>query len=369
MGGIVKSILDVSPDELGQWLAAEGEAEYRADQIMEWVYGRRAESFAAMSNLPVELRGRLEASFGSVIGLREAEHIVSEDGGTGKLLFELDDGKLIESVWMNGGGFREADGVASLCSESAAEPSGGGSGTFCISSQAGCALGCRFCATGAAGFGRDLTVGEILGQVTALARGTGGVHNVVFMGMGEPLLNLGAVVPALESLGDPRRFGLGARHITVSTSGVTPGIAVLAGSAVRPNLALSLNSPFDGQRSELMPVNRRYPLAGVLDACEEYAGVTGRRMTLEYVLLGGVNTSKAAARAVAAIAERLGALVNVIVFNAVAGCDFKAPTKDEVRLFKAVVRAERVTVTERFRRGRDIGAACGQLRGKHRGGD
>ncbi len=192
--------------------------------------------------------------------------------------------------------------------------------------------------------------------------------NVVFMGMGEPLLNLDAVLPALEALTDERRFALGARRITVSTAGIPAGIHRLAASHTRPSLALSLNSPFDGQRSALMPINRRYPLAAVLDACEAYAERTGRRLLLEYVVLGNTNTSAPAARGVRDIAERLGAAVNLIPFNPVEGCEHKPPRHDEMERFRAIVGEHGVTVTQRFRRGRDIAAACGQLRGRHADG-
>ncbi|MFH1732768.1 MAG: 23S rRNA (adenine(2503)-C(2))-methyltransferase RlmN [Planctomycetota bacterium] len=335
-------ILEVTPEQLSEWLEGQDQPGYRLGQILDWTCVRRADSFDAMTNLPAELRHDLCEHY-SIEPLTERGRLTSENGATGKLLFELDDGEQIESVWMDDDGRH----------------------TFCISSQAGCPLGCVFCATGAAGYGRDLTVAEILGQVTALARVTGRLRNVVFMGMGEPLLNLDAVIPALEALADERRFGIGARHLTVSTAGITPGIAELAACGVRPNLALSLNSPFDEQRGELMPVTRKYPLADVLRACEEYARATGRRMALEYVLLGGVNTSADAAAAVAQIAHRLKALVNLIAFNTVSDTGLRAPDRDEAARFRAALEKEDVEVTERYRRGRDIAAACGQLRGTH----
>ena len=337
-----RHILDASPDELAAWLAESGQPGYRLGQILEWTYVRRVDSFDAMTNLPAALRDALSDAY-TIDPLRECERLTSEDGATGKLLFELDDGEQIESVWMNDAGRH----------------------TFCISSQAGCQLGCVFCATGAGAFGRNLTTSEILGQVTALARMTGEPRNVVFMGMGEPLLNLEAVIPVLEALTDERRFGLGARRLTVSTAGITPGIGELAACGVRPNLALSLNSPFDEQRRELMPVGVKYPLDGVLEACADYAASTGRRIVLEYVLLGGINTTLVAAGALAKIARNLGALVNLIPYNSVGVPGLKQPAKEEVARFRAVLEDKGVEVAERFRRGRDIAAACGQLRGKH----
>ena len=335
-------ILEVRPDSLAAWLAEQGAPPYRLSQVLQWVYRKMAGSFAAMSNLPLELRSRLDGTY-TFPTLKEVEQRRSQDGSSGKLLFELEDGEQIESVWMDDRGRY----------------------TFCISSQAGCALGCSFCATGAMGFGRNLRLGEILGQVVALARAATWPANVVFMGMGEPLLNTEAVIPALEALADPQRFGLGSRRITVSTAGVTPGIRELSKCAARPKLALSLNSPFDDQRSQLMPINGKYPLAEVLQACREYAEATGRRLAFEYVLLGSLNTSPSAARAVAKAARDLGALVNLIAFNPVAGCNFQPPNGDETKQFKTVLEGQGVEVTERFRRGRDIAAACGQLRGKH----
>jgi len=341
-----QDIYETAPDALAEWFSAAGEPAYRLQQLLEWLYAKFAASFDEMTNLPTALRERLATEF-TMGGLRVVDRQVSTDGETEKLLFECADGERIESVLMHG------------------RPHA----TFCISSQAGCKLGCTFCATGAMGFARNLTAGEILAQVAALARQTGAMGNVVFMGMGEPLLNLDSVIPALEALTDERRFALGARRITVSTAGITAGIQRLAASGTRPCLALSLNSPFESQRSELMPINRRYPLAEVLDACAEYGERTGRRLLLEYVMLGNTNTSTPAARAVRDIARRLGAAVNLIPLNPVEGCGHQPPRHDEVERFRKLLEERAVTVTQRYRRGRDILAACGQLRGRHsRGG-
>jgi 23S rRNA (adenine2503-C2)-methyltransferase len=298
-------------------------------------------SFDEMTNVPLDLRQDLETSY-RLTSLETVGTRTSRDGETGKLLFELDDGERIESVWMN-----DEDRF-----------------TFCVSSQAGCPLDCRFCATGAMGFSRDLTAGEILGQVSALARETGELRNIVFMGMGEPLLNLDAVIPALQVLTDEQCFGLGERRITVSTSGIVPGIGRLATCPVSPNLALSLNSPFSEQRNNIMPVNKSNELDDVLKACRLYASQTGRRVSLEYVMLGGVNTSVACARALTELAEDLDAMVNLIALNPFPGCIFNSPSRDEVSRFRAALVRRGITVTQRYKRGRDIGAACGQLRGE-----
>ena len=339
------NILELTPDALAAWLDGQGEPAYRLRQVLQWVYAKRAASFDEMTDMPGPLRGRVKESF-SLSALNEVARQRSRDGSTEKFLFELADGEQIESVALRDEGRH----------------------TFCISSQAGCPLGCTFCATGAMGWARNLAVPEILGQVLALARARGALGNIVFMGMGEPLLNLDAVLLALQALNDRRRFGVGGRSITVSTAGITPGIRRLGESPVRPHLALSLNSPFSEQRSELMPVNRKYPLGEVLEACRGYSARTGRRVLLEYVLIRRVNTSGAAAQELARIARDLHARVNLIAFNPVGACIHGRPTLGEVKRFRGILEDRGVTVTQRYRRGVDIGAGCGQLRGRHGAG-
>jgi 23S rRNA (adenine2503-C2)-methyltransferase len=333
-----RHMLAVSPELLGGWLGERGQPSYRLGQVLDWVWRKRAQSFDEMSNLPLDLRTALAVEF-TVGRPTTAESVTSRDGRTGKLLLELADGERVECVRMV-----EDRRVA-----------------LCVSSQAGCGLGCRFCATGAAGAGRDLTSHEMLGQVLCLAD-SAWPANIVLMGMGEPLLNVDAVLEFVAALTDPRRGALGARRITVSTAGITPGIRTLAESGLRPNLALSLNSPFDEQRSELMPVNRRHPLREVLAACREYGAATGRRLLLEYVLMAGVNDSPEAARAVARVATRMHALVNLIPLNPVEGIPFRPPDTPGVKRFRAGLESAGAQVTERYRRGRDIAAGCGQLR-------
>lgn len=337
------NIFEMSADALAQWLAEQGEPPYRAGQILSWLCQRYEVAFNHMTNLPLRLRTALAEKF-AALPLEEADRAQSTDAQTAKFLFKLADGEHIESVSM-------ADS---------------GRTTFCISSQVGCPLNCRFCATGAAGFVRNLTTGEILAQVQAMGRAVGAPRNIVLMGMGEPLLNLDSVMPALEALADPQRFALSARHLSVSTAGIPVGIERLAACSVRPNLALSLNSPFNDERSNLMPVNRRFSLDQVLDACEHYVEATGRRILLEYVLLGGVNTSKRHAAATARLARRLHATVNLIAFNPVDGSGFSQPERAEVQQFRLALEAAGVEVCQRFRRGQQIAAGCGQLRGRHR---
>ncbi len=333
-------ILNVHPHSWRDWLARRDAAPYTAGQILDWIYKKMVADPEAMTNVSKALRAEIAREFDCALP-RVKRTETSADGKTCKTAFALKDSEVIESVLMDQGGRH----------------------TFCISTQAGCALGCRFCATGRNGFGRNLSAQEILGQVMILARECGGVGNIVFMGMGEPLLNMDALLPALEALVDPQRFSLGRRRITVSTAGIVSGIRELSRHDSRPNLALSLNSPFDEQRSALMPVGRSNPLGEVIDACEEYASVTGRRLLLEYVMLGGINTSRAAAEALAGIALRLGAAVNLIAFNAFEGAGFTAPDRDEIAGFRSELEKDGVVVTQRYRRGGDIAAGCGQLTG------
>ncbi len=335
-------ILSLDPIELQEWVCSQGEKAYRAGQVLQWVYCRGAASFSEMTNVPRALREALEARF-RVRTMNVAHKARSAKGDASKFLLELLDGECIETVSMLERGRR----------------------TFCISTQVGCAMRCLFCATGTAGFKRNLTASEIVEQVLILAGIAGHPTNIVFMGMGEPLLNIKAVMQAIRTLTDPHRFGLSPRRITVSTCGVPRGIKGLAESGLRVNLALSLNSPFDKQRSKIMPINRRYPLESVLRACEYYRDRTGRRATVEYVLLHRVNTSPRAAAALGGIAERIGAHVNLIAFNPVEGARFKPPTRDEMAAFRDALLKRGVAATIRYRRGRDIQAACGQLRGKH----
>jgi 23S rRNA (adenine2503-C2)-methyltransferase len=241
--------------------------------------------------------------------------------------------------------------------------------TFCISSQVGCAMGCTFCATGKLGLHRNLSAGEILGQVVELCRANGNeTGNVVFMGMGEPLANLGSVTASLKALTDEKRFAIGARRLTVSTVGIVKGISDLALLDSPPNLALSLNSPFAPLRASIMPVTNHQRLDDVVAACADYYEKTGRRVLIEYVVLGEVNTDYEHARGLLRIARKLGGIVNLIPYNPVDGGEFKQPKREEIQRIKEVLEGAGMNVTERYRRGRDIAAACGQLAGEGQGG-
>jgi len=333
-----QDILELDPDSLADVMREVGERPYRAGQILGWIFHRGQREFDSMSDLPKPLRSRLEERF--CVGSGRVETVQqTQDGDTRKLLLRLGDGNAVECVSM-----REE-----------------GRHTVCVSSQVGCALGCRFCATGGMGFRRNLTTGEILLQPLEVLRSAGTFDRIVFMGMGEPLLNLDAVLRAVEGLEDPRRFGLGARRITISTSGVIPGIRALAEKNVPVRLAISLNSPFQEQRETLMPIAKTYALGDLLAACEDYIARTRRRVLIEYVLFRGVNSSRRAAVALAGIARRLDAKVNVIEYNFVRGANLAPPTAEETLRFRRWLQERGVAATIRFRRGRQIRAGCGQL--------
>jgi 23S rRNA (adenine2503-C2)-methyltransferase len=331
-------MLNMTPDQLREAFVEMGERPFRARQVGEWVYAKHTRDVAEMTNLSAGLRERLAEAF--CVGEGEVvDEFRSEDGKTAKLLFQFRDGSLVEAVSMR---------------ERARH-------TACLSSQVGCAMGCAFCATAGIGFTRDLTPGEILLQFLEICRRVGDVNRVVFMGMGEPLLNLESVLAALDALTDPARFGLGARRITISTCGLVEGIRELIRRRVAARLALALNSPFQDERERLMPAAGANPLEALLAACDDYVAATGRRVLLEYVLLRGVNATARHADAVARIARRLDAKVNLIEYNPVEGSPYASPTKVATRAFRDRLAAGNVKATVRYRRGRDIRAGCGQL--------
>jgi 23S rRNA (adenine2503-C2)-methyltransferase len=313
-----------------------GLPEYRAKQIVRRLWVNPAPAFEAMTELPKSLRGELAAAF-DLPRLSIAARQRSSDG-TEKFLFMLRDGQAIESV-----AIPENDRL-----------------TLCISSQAGCALQCAFCATGAMGFQRNLDVFEIAGQVREMRLLDPPllVTNVVFMGMGEPLMNWRAVDPALTLLNDPLGLGIGARHITVSTVGVLPGIVALGERPEQFRLAISIHAPTDALRRELMPVNVKYPLHDVIEAAKKF----DRRVTFEYVMLGGVNDAVEHAIGLAELARRCRAFVNLIPLHPGGARGFVPTPADRIRAFAHELRQRDVEVAIRKSRGVDIAAACGQLR-------
>ena len=337
---MIENLLDFPPaeaeDRLRAFAVECGEPAYRGAQVARRLWTNPAPDFASMTELPRGFRDALSARF-TMPRLAIAARQRSADG-TEKFLFQLADGESIETV---------------------AIPDGSRM-TLCISSQAGCALQCSFCATGAMGFARNLAVHEIAGQVRELRLLDPPVAatNIVFMGMGEPLMNWKAVSPTLTILNDPRGLGVGARHITVSTVGVLPGIVALSERPEQFRLAISIHAPNDELRQQLMPINTKYPLADVIEAAKAF----DRRVTFEYVMLGGVNDQPEHARQLAALAQRCRAFVNLIPLHAGGAGSFVATPLPRIMDFARMLRGAGIETAIRKSRGTDIAAACGQLR-------
>ncbi len=338
----------LSTEALREWFAERRAPSFRAQQVADQLWSGRDVSFAEMRTLPAGLRAALDADFRSDTVAHTSVR-PADEGLTEKALHVLDDRRTIESVLMR----YPARG---LRRERA---------TICISSQAGCAVGCPFCATGELGFWRDLSTAEIVDQVRFWSRrlATDGrrVTNVVFMGMGEPLLNAEAVIEAAAAISDPQRFGLGARHITISTSGVVPGIEQLTAIAPQYTLAVSLHAARAGLRDVLVPLNRRWPAEQVVTAATRYAHATGRRVTYEYVMIAGINDTPADAAQTAELLRGRLAHVNLIPMNPVAHTPWQPSDAGRIGAFADVLRAAGLHTTVRRNRGTEIGAACGQL--------
>ncbi len=344
------SILDLTIEELQELLLSLEVPVFRAKQIYQWLYHSLEFDFARMDNLPKALRDKLSASL-VTLPLTVEKISVSEDKLTRKALLRLQDGKAIESVLM-------------VYPEKADSR---GRRTVCVSSQAGCGMGCAFCATGREGLARNLSSGEIVGQVLLFARqlaqeSLGPVTNVVLMGQGEPLANMRNVLKAIDTLNSPFGFNLGARHFTISTVGLVPQIREMAKRRLQVGLAVSLHAPDDALRDQLMPVNKKYPVQELVAACREYAEATGRRVTFEYALIDGVNDSLKCARDLAQLLKGLLCHVNIIPLNPIKGSRFKPSPTDRVAGFQAELRRKGVAVTVRASRGTHIDAACGQLK-------
>ena len=348
-------ISGLTQEQLTAWVEAHGQPSYRARQIADavWKDGGVTEA-AVMRVLPGPLREDLARDF-LLDTVADTEIRLADAGATEKALHRLPDGALIESVLMHypaRGTSRERH-------------------TLCISSQAGCAVGCPFCATGELGAGRDLEVAEIVDQARhaqrRLAVEDGHLTNIVFMGMGEPLLNLDRVLGAVEALNDPRRFGLGARHITVSTSGVVPGMRRLTALGPQFTLAVSLHAARDALRDVLVPLNRRWPVAEVVAAARDHARATGRRITYETTMIGGVNDTEMDAQAMADLLRGDHAHVNLIPMNPVAHTPWQASPMAVIERFAGTLRDAGISTTIRRNRGQEVGAACGQLAAERAG--
>ena len=328
--------------------AAKGEQPYRADQIMQWIYRRGFNDFDGMSNVSKELRTKLKDWF--VIRPPELISEQTSADGTRKWVLKAGENQAVETVFIP-----EDD-----------------RGTLCISSQVGCAMDCSFCATGKQGFSHNLTTAEIVAQVWFAGKTLGGdfqnqrvISNVVFMGMGEPLANYGAVLPAIRILLDDFGFGLSKRRVTVSTSGLVPFIDRLSEDCDTA-LAVSLHAPNDTLRNEIVPINRKYPLAELMKACRRYTDGKNHKahITYEYVMLDGVNDSAAHARELAKLLSGMAAKVNLIPFNPFPQVPYKRSPADRIRAFSEILRAKKIFASTRKTRGDDIDAACGQLAGQ-----
>ena len=347
------SLLDFSQEELAGYLAQLGEPRFRAKQVWEWIYKRYAGDFAAMTNLPAQLRERLD-QVATVAPLAHVTEVISASRDTLKRLYRLPDGQTIEAVLMLYDRRR----------------------TLCISSQAGCAMGCTFCATALGGLARNLTAGEIVAQALDFARLLASpaapprvdverpatVSNIVLMGMGEPMHNYDNVWMALRRLTAPEGFGLGARAITLSTVGLVPMIDRMAEEGIQIGLAVSLHAPNDELRSRLVPINRRYPVDMLLDAVRRYIGRTHRRVTFEYALMQGINDSPELAQELAQKLSGLLCHVNLIPLNPTPDSPYQPTSAEDTEAFANVLRQKGVSTTVRLRRGIEINAGCGQLR-------
>jgi len=352
------SIHGETPDTLGERLVAAGHPRYRAGQVFEWLYPRRAETPEAMTNLPAGLRGWLVEQYdfeATALVQRKASSDVTQ-----KILQRLRDGSLIETVIIRA----PMEGVGQEKSRR----------TICISTQVGCAYGCKFCASGLEGWKRDLSVGEIVSQLVQVCRiedkadparaaeGLASFDNIVVMGMGEPLANYENLLAALRIVNAQWGFGFGARRVTISTSGVVPKILKLAEEPLGFRLAISLHGATNEVRNQIMPVNKKFPLEELIPAAKAFARKHGRMLTLEFILIEDINDSLEQAKKLAVIARELHAHVNLIPYNKVEGLPWVRPSLTRQDRFVKELRALGVTATLRREKGHDIDAACGQLR-------
>ncbi len=337
----MRHLLDLTADELRAWLTERGLPTYRAAQIRKWLFQTQARSFDEMTDLPKGVRAALAEDF-TFWSSKIVTHRTADDG-TEKLLIEWPDRQRIECVLIREGDRR----------------------TICVSTQVGCAMGCVFCASGLDGVARNLTTGEIIEQlllVTRLLDTTERLSHIVVMGMGEPLANLNHLMPALEVATDPKGLGISHRRITISTVGLPPAIDRLTAAGVHYHLAVSLHAPNDALRNRLVPVNSKIGIDEILAAADRYFEASGRRLTFEYVLLGGLNDRPEHARELASLLDRRAALLNVIPYNDVAGLSYRTPSQKDQERFLDILRRGGVNVQVRQRKGDRIDAACGQLR-------
>jgi 23S rRNA (adenine2503-C2)-methyltransferase len=346
-GGRVGDVKSLLLSELEEEMRELGEPNYRAAQIVDWLYQKRVETFEKMTDLPQVLRARLSEKFS--FDKTDIVRVLGSQDTTRKFLFRLSDDNLIESVLIPASPALYGDRSDRR--------------TICVSTQVGCAYGCKFCASGLEGFSRNLGASEIVDQFIAVERASGDkIDNVVFMGMGEPLANFDHVMRAIRIINAPWGLGMGARHITISTSGLAPQIRRLADEPLQIRLAVSLHGATDEVRNQIMPINRRYNIDTLLAACDYYVERKKQRITFEYILIENVNDSENQAHLLAKHARRLSAKVNLIPYNTVEGLPWTRPSRNRQEKFLSILRDAGISATLRREKGHDIEAACGQLR-------
>ncbi len=341
------ALTGLTPEQLAHWLKEAGEPAFRADQILEWVWKKKVNSIDAMTNLSAALREKLKQSF----RLTALEHSTTQGSAdtTRKFLFRLHDGRYVESVLIPAN--------PALYGEKSDRR------TLCVSSQVGCAYGCKFCASGLAGFTRNLDASEIAGQVLAAEQLSGErVDSLVFMGMGEPLANLDNLLESIALITGEKTLHLGARHLTISTSGLVPQIKKLAEHPQQIRLAISLHGATDEVRQKIMPVNKKWPVNELFEVLDYWNTQKKQKLTLEYILIDGINDSLEQAKILARHAKKLSAKVNLIPYNKVEGLEWKRPPNNHCRAFQDVLKNAGVIANLRLEKGHDIDAACGQLR-------
>ena len=342
----LQGFYDLSVEDLSEKLKELDAPAFRARQMYNWGYEHFVESYGDMKNIPTSLQDQLDDSL-PLATMKMVEQKVTDDGDTYKFLYETFDGQVVETVLM-------------LYPDRA---------TVCVSCQVGCAVGCAFCATGLGGLTRSLTAGEMVQQTIDAARQARKLNrnltNLVMMGMGEPLQNYVETMKFINIIHDPRGLNFGARRITVSTSGIVPRIDALAEEPLQLNLAVSLHAPNNDLRSQLVPINGRWPVEDLLAACDRYIAKTGRRISFEYALMNGINNSDEIAHELGQLLRGRLCHVNVIPFNPVEVLDFERPTVEMIDRFAEIVQSHGVPTTVRYSRGVEIDAACGQLRARY----
>ncbi len=335
-----KDIKSLTREKLTAAITQMGLPKFRAGQIFSWLHQKNVKTFEEMTNLPAALRTQLSEQF-YIPQLKIVRKLVSRIDGTIKYLFELPDGERVESVLMH---YKHGN-------------------SLCISSQAGCRMGCKFCASTIAGFTRNLVPSELLGQITAACEDSGQrVHSIVMMGIGEPLDNFENVLDFLNLLEDEKGFGMSHRHVSLSTCGLVDKIRELAQKKLQITLSVSLHAPNNERRDQIMPVNHRYPVEELIAACKDYTRITGRRISFEYALISGVTDTDECAYQLAKLLKGMLCHVNLIPVNEIRERDYKKSSKESIRRFAGILEKHRLTVTVRRKLGADIDAACGQLR-------